>query len=37
MNLSAFAKPAAILASGGALIALLLGGDLAGGAGIIQS
>ena len=37
MNLSAFARPAAILASGGALIALLLGGDLTGGAGIIQT
>jgi hypothetical protein len=37
MNLSAFAKPAAILASGGVLITLLLGGDLTGGAGIIQT
>jgi hypothetical protein len=37
MNLSAFAKPAAILTSDGALIALLLRGELAGGAGIIQT
>jgi hypothetical protein len=37
MNLSSFAKPAAILASGGALIGRHLVGNLAGNAGIIQA